>query len=282
MNEGSITAWVTGAGGLIGSAAVAAAPKSVTVVPLTRPDLDLLDDNAVKRRFDKDRPELIVHCAAMSRTADCEATPEHAWRVNAEATDRIARLNAAVRVVFLSTDLVFDGAKGAYNENDAVRPLNVYGRTKVAAEESVRRSAKGLVVRTSLNYGRSPTGDRSFNEVMEAVWRAGRPATLFSDEFRNPIAVAETARLLWKLAMRDTTGVLHIAGAERLSRVEIGRLIAARRPELNPRIIESSLRAFSGPPRAADVTLDCSAAEAILGEGMPAFAAWLATRPQED
>jgi dTDP-4-dehydrorhamnose reductase len=266
--------WVTGAAGLIGSHFLrhpAANAKRWRLIGLSRAELDLLDSAAVARRFNQDRPALIIHCAAMSKSPACHANPALARRINVEVTEQLAELAEDGRFVFLSTDLIFDGRRGGYAENDAPNPLHVYGETKVAAEAIVRIHPRHLVIRTSLNCGTSPTGDRAFNEELLLAVRAGKPQRLFTDEFRNPIHVTDTVRLIWALIGVAATGTYHVAGREKLSRWEIGEWLASRHPELRSRIEPTSLRTYQGPPRAPDTSLNCGKAERLLGGPMPAF-----------
>ena len=119
-------AWVTGATGLIGGYIVRAAPQLAPewrATGLTRAELDLLDIGAVRAAFRGQRPQLVIHCAALSKSPECEAQPDLARRLNVEVTALLAELAAAVPFLFLSTDLVFDGSKGNYGEGDAVNPL---------------------------------------------------------------------------------------------------------------------------------------------------------------
>lgn len=271
--------WITGAGGLIGSQLVALVPDVVPgsqAVPLLRSELDLTDRAAVTARFRHDAPSAIIHCAALSRSPACQADPALARRLNVEVTQHLAELAEELPFVFLSTDLVFDGSKGNYVEDDSVGSLSVYAETKVAAEAIVRTHPHHLVIRTSLNYGHSTSGDRGFNEELLNAWHAGRPTPLFTDEFRCPIAARETARAVLELLCAGATGVFHVAGAERLSRWEIGHRVAARHPTVQPQIIATSLKTFQGAPRPADVSLDCAKAEARLGRPLPKFTEWLA------
>src|SRR5258705_41328 len=110
-------AWVTGAGGLIGNYLVrstsAHAPRW-RVRPLTRDQLDLTDFEVVRRLFDREQPQLIIHCAAMSKSPQCEADPERARRINVDLTQQLAELGSEIPFVFFSSDLVFDGKKGNY------------------------------------------------------------------------------------------------------------------------------------------------------------------------
>jgi dTDP-4-dehydrorhamnose reductase len=279
-----MTAWITGAGGLIGNYLVQTAPRFAPhsrVVGLKRSQLDLLDFDAVRLAFQEQRPALIIHCAAMSRSPDCQANPQLARRVNVEVTALLAELAKEIPFVFLSSDLVFDGRKGFYVEADAVGPLSVYAETKVAAEQIVLANSRHTVVRTSLNGGTSPTGDRGFNEQIRLAWQAGQTLRLFTDEFRCPIPAIATARAIWEMVGREAKGLFHLAGSERLSRVQIAQLIAARWPQLNPKIEATSRKEYQGAPRPADTSLNCAKLRELLSFPLPGLTAWLNQHPDE-
>ena len=272
------TAWITGAGGLIGSHLVRAAAQYApewSVVPITRGKVDLCDDSAVARLFATERPQLIIHCAAISRVGDCETNPELAEAVNVRATRHLCELGAEIPLVFLSTDLVFDGLKGGYVEADPVNPINVYAESKVRAEESVLKNPRHVVVRTSLNAGVSPTGNRSFTEDMRRAWERGQTLSLFKDEFRNPIHASVTARAVWELVKLNQPGLYHLAGAERLSRWEVGQLVATRWPHAQARMNAGSLRDYQGPRRSPDTSLNCAKLQSLLSFPLPGLREWL-------
>jgi dTDP-4-dehydrorhamnose reductase len=272
------TCWVTGAGGLIGSAVMRSVPAGWNVLGLSRSELELTDRAAVERRFALEQPDAVIHCAAMSRSPQCQSDPAGARLWNVEVTRHLAELFAGRRLACLSTDLVFDGASGGYDEDAPVRPLSFYAETKVEAESWVRRDPGHLVVRTSLNHGTSPTGDRGFNEEMANAWAAGRTLRLFTDEFRTPIPAESTARALWELLPRQEGGVLHIAGAERLSRWQIGQHLARSLAGRSCPIEPGSLREFHGAPRSPDTSLDCRRAQALLTFPLPRYSEWLGQR----
>lgn len=277
-------AWITGAGGLIGNYLVQTAPQFAPrwrILPLTRQSLDLLDHAAVRAAFERDRPGLVIHCAGLTRSPECQQRPELARRANVEVTARLAELAAEIPFMFFSTDLVFDGRAGNYVETSPVNPLSVYGETKVAAERVVLANPRHLVVRTSLNFGRSPTGDRGLNEQLRSAVRDGRELRLFTDEFRCPIAAAVTARAVWELMHGGHGGLFHVAGSERLSRYEIGRCLAARWPELQPKIIAASAREYPGAPRPADTSFNCAKVQAVLSFPLPGLRQWLQAHPGE-
>ena len=255
-------------------------PSEVT--GLTRQTLDLTDFAAVRATFLRERPSLIIHCAALTQSPACEADPALAYLANVDATKVLAELAKDVQFLFLSTDLVFDGKAGNYNETASPAPLSVYGRTKHEAERAVLANPRHTIVRTSLNGGTSPTRNRGFNEQLRALWRSGKAAKLFCDEFRSPICAEVTARALWELALSKQAGIFHIAGSERLSRLEIGEALARRHPDLNPRIEAGSLSEYTGAPRAPDTSLDCQKVQRLLSFPLPGFRGWLAANPTVD
>jgi dTDP-4-dehydrorhamnose reductase len=248
---------------------------------LARTDLDLLDFAAVRRRFKDETPRLVIHCAALSNTNQCANDPALARRLNVEVTALLAELAGNVAFMFFSTDLVFDGQRGNYDESAPVSPLSVYSETKAAAEKIVLANPRHTVIRTSLNGGVSPTGDRGFNEQLRLAFQGGRAVNLFTDEFRCPIPAAVTARAIWELATLDQPGLYHVAGSERLSRWEIGRLVAARCPQLNPNVVPASIRSFQGPPRPADCSLNCAKVQKLLSFPLPRLSEWLGAHAEE-
>lgn len=283
METPSNPVWITGANGLIGSHLVQTAPElapDLRVRALTRTDFDLLDFAAVEREFQKDKPQLIIHCAAITVVSEAQKNPELARRVNVDISRFLAELAGEIPLVFFSTDLVFDGRKGDYAETDAPNPLHVYGETKLAADEIILKNPRHLVVRTSINGGKSPSGNRAFNEQLRrSLQAAGQGMTLFTDEFRCPIPAVETARAVWELARKGCAGIYHVAGAEKLSRLQIGELLVKRWPEITAEIRSGSARDFPGPPRALDTSLNISKVQKILSRPLPKFSAWLVANP---
>ena len=266
--------WITGANGLIGNYLVQTAPRFAPrwrVRALTRDQFDLLDFDAVRREYQNDQPQLVIHCAAVSTVAAAQSNPDLARRVNVDATALLAGLAADNPFIFFSTDLVFDGRKGNYAEADAANPLHIYGETKAAAEQIVLRNPRHTVVRTSLNGGTSRAGNRGFNEDLRLAWQTGRMMNLFTDEFRCPIFAGETVRAVWELANQGRTGLYHVAGGEKLSRW----------PQLNPKITPSLAANFPGPPRALDTSLNIAKVQGVLSAPLPGLAEWLAANRNE-
>ncbi|HYP16613.1 MAG TPA: SDR family oxidoreductase [Opitutus sp.] len=234
--------FLTGASGLVGAAfAAAAAQRGHTVIgtvgrfPNPIPGLaeqaqaDLLNRDVVTRLVLDAFPEAIVNCAAISEPAACEADPTGSERMNVELPATLAELarHLHARLLHLSSEQVFDGERAApYSVTDPPSPINTYGRQKVASERAVLSTAPTLaaVVRAPLLMGDSPGGRRSVHERLLGDWAAGRTARLYTDEFRQPCTATSLADVLLELVERpEACGAFHWAGAELLSRHELGR-----------------------------------------------------------
>ncbi len=147
---------VTGAAGLFGRGLVQVLGGSLEVAPLTRKESDITDTAKMREVVSRVSPGVIIHAAAMPDIDECEKNPEQAWKVNAEATRGLVEIaeELGAGFAFISSDAVFDGkSTRPYVETDAVKPPSVYGRTKVAAEEHVRKLAKHWIFRVSALFG---------------------------------------------------------------------------------------------------------------------------------
>jgi dTDP-4-dehydrorhamnose reductase len=225
--------------------------------------LDLRDAMAVEACLGAVRPELVIHTAYDK--SDAEA-------VIARGTSHLcaAARRVAARVLMTSTDLVFDGRRGSYREDDPPCPLDGYGAAKVAAERVVL-SGGGLVARTSLVYRIHPP-DPANHALLVAPIARGEIPCLFTDEYRTPIHVDDLADALLELATWPPEawaalpggGILHVAGPERLDRYTFGRRLA---PVLGVDLarLRAGTLAASGLLRAADSSLDSSRARELLG-----------------
>jgi dTDP-4-dehydrorhamnose reductase len=273
---------VTGTAGLIGGYLVRTAARwapHVHVHGMTRQDADLTDERQVKVLWDRLQPQAVVHCAALSRAGQCEADPDLAYEINVRATRRLVELAHDRPFIFLSSDQVFDGTKGCYVEGDEVHPVNVYGQTKAEAEREVLRNPFHTVIRVALTAGCSDNGDRSFVEDMRTACRQGQRLTLFTDEFRCPLPAGVVARAIWELLKLECPGLYHLSGSERMSRWDIGLALAGWYPDLSPCLQPGSLRDYAGPPRPADLSMNCRKIQQLLSFPLPGFRDWLLGRP---
>ena len=232
-----MTIFLAGASGLVGSAfARAAARRGHRVVGAVGSFAGEIEGLAAKRRVDlgdemaataavlDEFPQVIVNCAAVSVPEQCDTNPALAQLLNVGLPTTLARLahHVSAKFIHLSSEQVFDGArKEPYSVNDAVAPLNLYGRQKLASERAVHAAATefAITIRAPLLLGNSVTGQRSHHERLFADWAAGRTPKLFTDEFRQPCTAENLAEVMLELCERDDLrGVLHWAGAELISR----------------------------------------------------------------
>jgi dTDP-4-dehydrorhamnose reductase len=245
---------------------------------LTRADFDLTDRPNVERTWESIKPRAVIHCAALSRTKDCEQDPEQARLINVEVTAHLAQLSQDIPFIFLSSGEVFDGKTGWYSESDEPNPINVYGQTKLEAEQAVLQNPGHTVVRIVLTAGTSQEGDRSFVEDMCRTAKAVKDVILYADEFRCPLPAGVIARVIWELVDRKQPGLYHLGGSERLSRWEIGETLLPWCPELKDYLKKGSARSHVGSPRPADLSLRYNKIQSLLSFRIPGFREWLAGR----
>jgi len=272
---------LTGASGLLGGNCMARLARNPTVqlyathrdpdfsIPNTFAQgvsafpLDLTNETDVWNIVSTLQPNIIIHTAAHTETAFCEWNRQDAYALNVKATKVLATLAEmfSARFIFISTDLVFDGTKGNYSEEDAPNPLSYYAETKLEAEVLVRKLVGNhVILRAPLLLGISPRGTRSVNERLIKEFEAGKTVNLFCDEYRTPICASVLARVIEEVAigrLSEITGLLHAGGVERVSREDLGRKIAARW-KFNQDLIQSTWSSDepSTPPRPKDVSLN--------------------------
>ncbi len=233
---------ITGASGFIGGHLFYSAPRDWAVLgthlhwtPPKRESgwvpLDLLKFSALRNCMDNLQPDLIIHAAALSRIAFCQNNAAAAWKTNYDLTAELAGIcgDKKLRLILLSSDMVFDGVRGHYSELDATNPLNVYGSAKLAAEREVLRlDRRGVVLRLNLTYGRPRAGGRSFSEEIIQVVAGGQPYRLFADQFRSFMSVQNLAKCVWEIAGGDYFGLLHLGGSQAADRFTFGTMLAQR------------------------------------------------------
>jgi len=271
---------VTGAAGLLGGRlATLLAARGFEVVAGCREAapppglpvlvLDLTDQAALEAALDEVGPDAVVHAAVLSRGDECERRPDLATELNARLPGRLAAAcrPRGIRLVGLSTDLVFGGERALSDERSAPAPLGIYGRTKLEGEQALLSAdPSAAVARVALVAGRGhgPRGPAS--ESVAWALREGRTVRLFADEYRTPVDAESVAEGVALLLERGGAGLFHLGGPERLSRLELG-LRVARALGLPSRGIESALQAdYRGPDRRpADTSLDSARARRELG-----------------
>ncbi len=231
--------------------------------------LDLSSRDSVEAAFEAARPGAVVHSAALADVDYCQRHPEEAQRVNVGGTEAVAAAAArrGLPLVTLSTDTVFDGTRAGLAEDALPRPLQVYGRTKLAAEQAALALCPGAcVLRVCLVIGRGHGGRGTATEAIAWALRAGRRVRLFTDQYRTPIDADSVADAVILALDRNGHGLYHLGGPERVSRHALGQRVASVLG-LSPAGIEPAAYADApgDGPRPADVSLDSGRARAELG-----------------
>jgi dTDP-4-dehydrorhamnose reductase len=201
---------ITGARGQIGSELQATAPGSWQVIPCGSDTLDVTRGDAVRAIIGRERPAVVIHAAAYTNVDSAERETERAEAINVAGAANIAAAASEVgaRVIYLSTDFVFDGTLGRpYLPEDPAAPLSVYGRTKLAGERAVLGHSGTLVVRTAWVY--SPHG-RNFVRTMLALMRTQSFVGVVSDQVGTPTWARPLAQALWSAAEQpELGGIVH-------------------------------------------------------------------------
>jgi dTDP-4-dehydrorhamnose reductase len=177
--------------------------------------------------IEKEAPNVILHCAAVSSHPDCEANPELAFRVNAQACGEIARAaeNIGATLIYISTDSVFDGQRGNYSETDPTNPFSVYGETKLQGEHLVLAETNALVIRTNF-FGWSPTNQRSILEFFVKNLEQGKQVPGYTNVTTTSLYAQTLLTYIWQLHKSEQSGIFHVTSLDALTKREYGQLVA--------------------------------------------------------
>lgn len=232
--------------------------------------MDLTRNDDIIKTMQKIKPDVIVHAAAMADVDLCEQEQEIATRINVEATSTISEQATKIGsfLVYVSTDYVFDGKKGMRVESDIPNPINHYGRSKLGGENAVQDTArKWCIARTSIPYGIHPTLKRFLTAVAQNL-KEKKEFSLTTDQYICPTYLPNLSKMIIEIATRQIAGIIHVSGATRLSRYQIGAMLADKmgldKKFLKPVKI-SEMKNWTAK-RPQDSSLDTSKAARILKE----------------
>lgn len=259
--------WLTGASGYLGAHLLQTASDwhvypAYFSRPIAHPQafqLDVRDASAIEHSLTTLQPDAIIHAACSNGSAAQIQAIAPAAQAIASAAHRFN-----LRLVHVSSDVVFDGEQAPYSDEARPHPINDYARAKAEAEACVAEQCPtAVIVRPSLIWGLKPL-DRQTQWLVEGLKRGDR-ITLFTDEIRCPIHVSDLSAALLELAARpDIVGPLNLGGPQALSRWEFGtRLLAALGLDAGPKMVATTI-AESGLIRARDVTMISARAKVLL------------------
>ena len=241
--------------------------------------IELTDAAGLERVFQFTQPDVVVHLAAMADVGKAEREPARATAINVSATSTIVRLSDAhrARLVFVSTEYVFDGQRGYYRETEIPNPTTHYGHTKREAEQEVSKlAARSSILRTSIVYGWPESGQRNFAQWLIERLRSGNSYDGPTDVYRTPIYVGHLVDGIVKLVEGDHAGIHHVAGGDWVSMYDFASAVAEGF-SLDRRLVIPT-RDRSGSPRGANAQehiaagrvpdllgLDCTRTMSLLG-----------------
>ncbi len=230
--------------------------------------LDISGKEQVEEVFKLIKPDVVVHAASLTDVDKCELNKELAWKVNVEGTKNIVEgaKSSGSFLIYISTDYVFSGKTGRYKEIDQPDPINYYGLTKLKAEEIVQTQPEYFIARPSVIYGSTPAaGKVNFVLWLIETLRKGERVKIVTDQWNTPTLNTNLAEMTLEVIQRRLTGIYHLCGATRVSRLEFAIAIADIL-DLDRGLIDSVLSSqFSWPAkRPMDSSLDTSKAQRTL------------------
>lgn len=234
--------------------------------------VDLTNEAELGRIFEEFEPRSVIHCAAETNVDWCEEHPALAREINVAVPRAVARITArtGARMLYISTDAVFDGTRGNYVETDHPSPVNVYAQTKLDGEREVlQENAEAAIARVNL-YGRSPRQKPSLAEWILDRLLKGEVVPAFTDVIFCPIHGTDLAQVLLDIVDREFSGLYHVVGSEAVSKYDFAKRIAgafAFDPELvlPARLADAKLKA----PRPRNTSLNTEKLSAALGRALP-------------
>ena len=213
--------------------------RSIQVEGCTALKLDKCDRKAVFELFEKIKPDVVIDTAALHNVDYCETHPEEAWKVNVEGTRNVAEACKKIdaKIIFISTDYVFDGTKGYYTEEDTPNPLSYYAKTKLEAEKIIQSlDVNYIIARPSVIYGWNPnevsglksSSGKSVNFVVWALQKLekGEEIKAVTDQYSSPTLADNLAEALLVMASSEKQGIYHTAGKDCVNRYEFTLKIA--------------------------------------------------------
>lgn len=236
----------------------------------------------LERLFSLFSPDVVVHLAAMADVGACEREPERATAVNVAATSAIAGLcqQYDARLVFVSSEYVFDGRRGFYREDEDANPATQYGRTKREAEREVARLAlRWSIVRTSIVYGWPLQAHRNFGPWLVERLRSGQPYYAATDVLRTPVYVEHLVDGIARLVEGEYPGIHHVAGNDWVSMRDFALGIADGFQLDRGLVIPAEAGAQGGSGGAESeekLGLDCARTFRLLGLSQPRLAEGIA------
>lgn len=270
-------AFITGISGLLGANLAKTLPASTQIlgtynthpVEFNQPNintikLDLTNLQETENAIAQFQPDVIIHCAAITNVDWCETNKEATTKAHVEVTEHLAKIAKRLRskFVYISTDSVFDGAKGNYSEQDTPNPVNFYARTKLQGEEAARMNPDTIIIRTNM-YGWNAQDKKSLAEWVLANLQDKKPMDGFTDIIFSPMLVNRISRSIQYLLDKNFTGTINLNSTDALNKYEFACRVAETFGHPKTNITPKTSDGVFKVPRPKNTTLNTSIAKQL-------------------
>ena len=268
---------VTGAAGMLGRAVVRRGnTRGDQVVAMDRLVLDITDGSGIQQAFDREKPDVVINCAALTDVDNCQLDPDRAHITNALGPELLAKACQPhdATLITISTDYVFDGSKqGFYTQRDQPNPRNIYGTAKLEGEHRAKDAwAKTIVVRSGYIFG---VGGKNFLSTCVSRLTRGEHLRVINDMWGTPTYAEDLAARLYELAELDLPGIYHVTNSgEGASFADFAHTAAIEAGLNSSLLTTTSLESLGLPaPRPRNSRLKCILSDAI---GLTPLRSWRA------
>ena len=233
--------------------------------------LDYSSESSLIKQLEIIRPSILIHTAGITSVEKCEKNPELAYQINVELSNIVANATKklGIQLVHISTDHLFEGNAALLSEEEPVKAINVYGKTKALAEQIVSFNDPGaLIIRTNF-YAWGTSYRKSFSDQIIDSLRQNQVLNLFDDVYYNPILAENLIKTVHELLNKNARGIYHVVSDDRISKYEFGVLIAEEFGLNKSLINKSTLKSQSNlVNRPADMSLSNKKVRDLLGRNL--------------
>lgn len=235
----NVKIFITGGSGMLGNRLSSSFAKShdviasdyenhISLLKCKTVKLDLRENHKIFPIIKSLSPQVIIHTAALTNVDYCEVNPDEAYEVNVEVTRNIAEIARQIKskLIYISTDYVFDGKVGFYSEENSPNPVNVYAKTKLEGEQAVADACDDYIITRTCIFGWNIQNKHSFVERIIGDLKKGNRIKIFSDQVFSPIYTGRLSIVLAKMIEKKLKGLYHVGSCESVSKYDFANRVS--------------------------------------------------------
>jgi len=240
-----------------------------TIVPYhkaTFAKMDITDYRDVGAIFREFKPEIVIHTAALANVDECEKNPHDAWQINEAGTENVSIFCRELKskLVYISTDSIYDGSTGIHKENEKPNPINIYAKTKLIGEQKALIAKNSLIIRTAY-FDR--LADWALSELKQ-----DKKVQMFTDTYFSPLCAEDLVITTNMMLLGNLSGIYNVGSFDFMSKYEFGRLLAHAFKYDQDWVIPVVASSMGNRvPRPKDLSLNIGKAEQSIGTPMPSI-----------